>query len=88
MSWSSHCFDSTAAQIHGPLLRAELARPAAPWIGGLSLCRIVTRPEVMEKYLKYRWSDHVPSLGQPPVGPGSPALFGEREWHRGTLWAE
>ena len=23
----------------------------------------------MEKYLKYRWSDHVPSLGPPPVGP-------------------
>lgn len=25
--------------------------------------------QVMEKYLKYRWSDHVPSLGPPPVGP-------------------
>eukprot|EP00438_Fugacium_kawagutii_P002014 Skav208931 [mRNA] locus=scaffold787:239887:262137:- [translate_table: standard] len=25
--------------------------------------------QVMEKYLKYRWSDHVPSLGQVPVGP-------------------
>eukprot|EP00913_Durusdinium_trenchii_P020200 g18979.t2 len=31
--------------------------------------------EVMEKYLKYRWSDHVPSLGQPPVGPHSIAAM-------------
>ena len=26
--------------------------------------------EVMEKYLKYRWSDHVPTLGEPPKGLG------------------
>lgn len=31
--------------------------------------------EVIEKYLKYRWSDHVPSLGQPPVGPHSIAAM-------------
>jgi len=28
-----------------------------------------TETQVMEKYLKYRWSDHVPSLGEPPRGP-------------------
>eukprot|EP00435_Cladocopium_sp_Y103_P064648 s276_g26.t1 len=30
---------------------------------------------VMEKYLKYRWSDHVPSLGPTPTGPHSIAAM-------------
>lgn len=34
-----------------------------------------TETQVMEKYLKYRWSDHVPSLGPPPVGTHSIAAM-------------
>ena len=33
-----------------------------------SQCPSPALHEVMEKYLKYRWSDHVPSLGEPPRG--------------------
>jgi len=28
-----------------------------------------TETQVMERYLKYRWTDHVPSLKEPPEGP-------------------
>lgn len=36
------------------------------FIEGIS---VRTETQVMEKYLKYRWSDHVPTLGEPPKGP-------------------
>jgi len=34
-----------------------------------------TETQVMEKYLKHRWSDHVPSLGATPTGPHSIAAM-------------
>eukprot|EP00439_Symbiodinium_sp_Y106_P047190 s1791_g6.t1 len=35
----------------------------------LPLLRASRNLEVMERYLKYRWTDHVPSLKEPPEGP-------------------
>jgi len=34
-----------------------------------------TETQVMEKYLKYRWADHVPSLGELPSGPDALAAM-------------
>ena len=34
----------------------------------LPLLRASRNLEVMERYLKYRWTDHVPSLKEPPEG--------------------